>query len=66
MNRMTLIGLGGLVAAAVVCGGCARIVTIEPALVSSRNDADWTIRSAPTAMPPAAGTAANRPASSGR
>jgi hypothetical protein len=63
MNRMTLLGLKGLVTL-VLCAGCGggRHVVIGPERVSSENDAGWIIRSAPAPAAPAPSTPASPPA----
>jgi hypothetical protein len=47
---------------ALASAGCARIVTVEPETVASRNDKAWTVRRAPTAGAPATAAAAPAPA----
>lgn len=60
MNRVMLIGLSGLVAA-VTLAACRRHVVIEPELVPSRNQADWTIESVPASARSAGGTGTAAP-----
>lgn len=53
MKKAKLMGLASLVLAA-LCSGCNRRVVIDPSLVPSRNQLDWTIQSTPASAAPAA------------
>jgi hypothetical protein len=52
MKKAELMGIASLVLAA-LCSGCDRRVVIDPSLVPSRNQSDWTIQSTPAAAAPA-------------
>lgn len=50
MNRSLHLGLLGL-AIAMMSAACNRHVVIEPELVGTRNQADWTVESVPAPPP---------------